>query len=608
MNVLLSHSNVSIKIHMKHTCEARAPKLIYHFTPAVFYFAVGDNRRGCFLKVFYFAVGDKRRERFLKVSSFRQHQNCYYNNTMTSLEELENQCLPISKLKKYATEWVIKVLVIRRSLTKEYKNANGEGIRWQLILVDEEGTKIQTTLFNKDVHAWNKSFQLNQSYYIINGKLNGAKPNFLSVHKDLELAFMNNTDVVEDKSQFKTEQFSNGFISFDKAKKITNGSLFVKALTGEGQSIRREVIITNERYDRKVMTLWGDFAQIEGQMLQSLESDKPVLAFCDVKSSIYQGDFVLSTTPVSSLLINPQFEKANNLQEWNDNMKAQKIDLSLMPSRLMQTARQVKITNILNGSLAIVKDMYYKFNATVSGIDNNTDPWYHACKKCYRRVTVINSNATCTYCRTEDIDYAARYRLKIDVTDEDQFLRITLFDAAKYFLGCDVKDYVLSTSEKITAKLHMLDQTRQEKCHTNNPKFVPIKSTMTHNQHQGDKGKNIPSTSKFDQHDNHIKNELSNTGTVAYNLSLSYLHVLKTVPECNYCAAKRLEHEPPTFCCASGYIKLATTEAPTELYEMFVASTPDAVEFRKNIRAYDSIFAFTSFGVNLDKELASARN
>ncbi|KAG5606696.1 hypothetical protein H5410_028188 [Solanum commersonii] len=86
---------------------------------------------------------------------------------MTSVEELENQCLPISKLKKYATKWVIKVLVIRRSLTKEYKNVNGEGIRWQLIFVDKEslmimsltqGTKMQTTLFNKDVHAWNNSF------------------------------------------------------------------------------------------------------------------------------------------------------------------------------------------------------------------------------------------------------------------------------------------------------------------------------------------------------------------------------------------------------------------------------------------------------------------
>ena len=82
---------------------------------------------------------------------------------------------------------------------------------------------------------------------------------------------------------------------------------------------------------------------------------------------------------------------------------------------------------------------------------------------------------------------------------------------------------------------------------------------------------------------------------------------LKAVPKCIYCAAKRLEHEPPAFCCARGYIKLAKTEAPIELYEMFVASTPDAVEFRKNIRAYNRIFDFTSFGVNMDKELASAK-
>ena len=73
-------------------------------------------------------------------------------------------------------------------------------------------------------------------------------------------------------------------------------------------------------------------------------------------------------------------------------------------------------------------------------------------------------------------------------------------------------------------------------------------------------------------------------GTVTYDLSLSYLHVLKIVPECIYCVAKRLEHEPPTF-CYNEYIKLTNTEAPTELYEMFVASTPDAIEFRKNICA-----------------------
>ncbi|KAH0673875.1 hypothetical protein KY290_026094 [Solanum tuberosum] len=185
---------------------------------------------------------------------------------------------------------------------------------------------------------------------------------------------MNNIKVVEEKSQFKTQQFLNVFISFDEAGKITDGSFFVKALNGEGRSIRREVIVIDDRYDRKVMTLWGDFAKIEGQMLQSLET--------------------------------------NNLQQWKDSMKAQKIDIRLMPSRLMQIVRQVRNTNILNGSLAIVKDMYYKFNPTVSGINNNTDSntdlWYHACKKYCRRVTVINNRAICTYGRTEDIDYEER--------------------------------------------------------------------------------------------------------------------------------------------------------------------------------------------------------
>uniref|UniRef100_A0A3Q7EFJ2 Replication factor A C-terminal domain-containing protein n=1 Tax=Solanum lycopersicum TaxID=4081 RepID=A0A3Q7EFJ2_SOLLC len=275
--------------------------------------------------------------------------------------------------------------------------------------------------------AWNKSSQLNRSYYIINGKLNGPKPNFLSLHKELELAFMNNTEVV---CIFLT----------------------IKALTGEGRSIRREVIVTNEsyrknncylcRYDHKVMTLWGAFAEMEGQILQSLESDKPVLAFCDVKSSIYQvitpveiGDFVLSKTLVSSLLINPQCEKSFLKNIRNDNMKAEKIDVRLKPSRLMQTVRQVKISNILNGSL--------KFNATVTDIDSNTDPWYPACNKCYKRVTFINSSSTCTYCRTQDVDKEARI-----------ILSFTMFDAAKYYFDCNVKEYVLSTSKKVNHLLY----------------------------------------------------------------------------------------------------------------------------------------------------------
>ncbi|XP_012837761.1 PREDICTED: uncharacterized protein LOC105958298 [Erythranthe guttata] len=79
------------------------------------------------------------------------------------------------------------------------------------------------------------------------------------------------------------------------------------------------------------------------------------------------------------------------------------------------------------------------------------------------------------------------------------------------------------------------------------------------------------------------------------------------MPECIHCGAVRFEYEPPTFCCGNGKIKLAPIEVPDDLYELFTSQIEDAVEFRNNIRVFNCIFSFTSFGVKLDKELASAR-
>ncbi|XP_075108897.1 uncharacterized protein LOC142180730 [Nicotiana tabacum] len=69
----------------------------------------------------------------------------------------------------------------------------------------------------------------------------------------------------------------------------------------------------------------------------------------------------------------------------------------------------------------------------------------------------------------------------------------------------------------------------------------------------------------------------------------------------------RFQHETPTFCCGEGSVRLVNTEVPIQLYELLVDESDEAKEFRRNIRAYNSIFAFMSFGVRLDKELASSR-
>lgn len=96
-------------------------------------------------------------------------------------------------------------------------------------------------------------------------------------------------------------------------------------------------------------------------------------------------------------------------------------------------------------------------------------------------------------------------------------------------------------------------------------------------------------------------------GEVSYELSISHTYKLESAPECKYCHAKRFQFEPLAFCCANGSIKLANTEVSAQLYELFVTQSDEAKEFRRNVRAYNSIFSFTSFGVKLDKQLASSR-
>ncbi|XP_070009184.1 uncharacterized protein [Nicotiana sylvestris] len=68
----------------------------------------------------------------------------------------------------------------------------------------------------------------------------------------------------------------------------------------------------------------------------------------------------------------------------------------------------------------------------------------------------------------------------------------------------------------------------------------------------------------------------------------------------------RFQHETPTSCCGEESVRLVNTEVSIQLYELLVDESDEAKEFHRNIRAYNSIFVFTSFGVRLDKELASS--
>ena len=82
--------------------------------------------------------------------------------------------------------------------------------------------------------------------------------------------------------------------------------------------------------------------------------------------------------------------------------------------------------------------------------------------------------------------------------------------------------------------------------------------------------------------------------------------------ECLHCGAKFWLHEKnqnsslssPKFaiCCADGKVNLPPMlEPPPYLLDLYTSSHTDASHFRKNIRAYNSLLACTSFGANIDE-------
>ncbi|OIT18788.1 replication protein a 70 kda dna-binding subunit b, partial [Nicotiana attenuata] len=215
---------------------------------------------------------------------------------MASEKELLDQCVPINSLRVSDSCLVIRVLVFGSGIVKEFNNKTNQGTRKIVTLVDEEGTKIHATLFNGYIELWENYLQQNKICYIINGRINSTNPNFQSVHKELEIGFKKNTLVKESNSHFSTIDFSNNFISFDEASKCTNGTIFdivgilvdVKPSIGEGSKKRREIVFINEMVDRKTVTLWNDFSEIDGQELQKLIDEKPVVAACDVRKTLYR--------------------------------------------------------------------------------------------------------------------------------------------------------------------------------------------------------------------------------------------------------------------------------------------------------------------------------
>ncbi|EEE60808.1 hypothetical protein OsJ_14407 [Oryza sativa Japonica Group] len=84
-------------------------------------------------------------------------------------------------------------------------------------------------------------------------------------------------------------------------------------------------------------------------------------------------------------------------------------------------------------------------------------------------------------------------------------------------------------------------------------------------------------------------------------------HMLKPVENCQFCNAKKFEHETKGFCCRNGQTRLAHQDTPPELMRLWTSNDSYAQHFRNNIRFFNGHFSFTSLYCHLDRETSDMR-
>ncbi|KAL5575312.1 hypothetical protein UlMin_017011 [Ulmus minor] len=94
----------------------------------------------------------------------------------------------------------------------------------------------------------------------------------------------------------------------------------------------------------------------------------------------------------------------------------------------------------------------------------------------------------------------------------------------------------------------------------------------------------------------------NNTYILLQNITTT-ADILKPPFTCKNCNAKKFSHESQGFCCSNGEISLTINDTPKDLYDLFMCTTDESLEFQKYVRTYNNTFAFTSFGVKYDEKL-----
>ncbi|XP_022848737.1 replication protein A 70 kDa DNA-binding subunit B-like [Olea europaea var. sylvestris] len=233
----------------------------------------------------------------------------------------------IPDIKPGESGWTVKAVVSEKCSPTKARNSP---LKYQHIwLMDPKGNKVQATLFDSSITAFEDTLLLHKTYLISNAQVKETATYYRAQLGHIRWTINAKTNIVEVDEQFNSLLSSTyNFISFENLQRYmdTNAEISIIGIAvdifpkrviqiRDNQSTVQDVILMNERFETRMLQMWDNFVANECNTIHNTITKKPIVVSNRLRVTSFNGISV-STKMNSSILINPSFEQVVELKHW----------------------------------------------------------------------------------------------------------------------------------------------------------------------------------------------------------------------------------------------------------------------------------------------------
>ncbi len=373
---------------------------------------------------------------------------------------------PVKSLGAYSTDWTIKVRLTSKGKTKTFtKRTDGSpGALMPLEFVDEDGTQITATLFDRGINRYDPILKVGKCYFVSKGAVRFANKKYTSIPNEHTITLDDTSEIklAVDDSSIKYKGYD--FTSISKLKELDNGFLVnvvgivaeigpLSKITKEGNEIiKRSVTIYDETKEMVSVTLWRDLAQTDF-------TEKQIVGFKTMRITEFNKNKQLSSVGDTQIILNPEDDRIPAIKSL--------VEQGVVPSKPAAPKFKeplsmiAEIANPNEETLGDAKSKYYTVAGEIVSISYDKGFFYVACANCKKKV----QGETCQTCGPEK-GIKVTYTFSVQISDGTASMWVHVFgDEGEKLLGKPAEEVKALKEQPEPGHKGVFDAAKGKVCH-----------------------------------------------------------------------------------------------------------------------------------------------